>query len=123
MSSTGGFGAEHRLAVYGTLAPGRANEHLLGALVGTWTLGTVRGHLHERGWGAASGYPGIVLDDSGPHVEVHLFTSRQLPVHWDDLDHFEGPGYRRRAAVVHCDGSELTAYVYALADDEIPPET
>jgi gamma-glutamylcyclotransferase (GGCT)/AIG2-like uncharacterized protein YtfP len=120
VTATDGFGIEHRLATYGTLAPGRTNEHILAELDGTWTLGTVRGHLFERGWGAADGYPGIVLDDSGPHVEVHVFTSSHLPAHWDNLDHFEGPGYRRNPVVVRRGDVEIDAYIYALADDAIP---
>lgn len=109
------FGVEDRLATYGTLSPGRSNAHVLGGLAGTWTQGTVRGHLFERGWGAAAGYPGI--DEAGPTVDVHVFTSRDLPAHWDRLDRFEGPGYRRLQVLVHIDGSETLAYVYALAEE------
>ena len=117
MSAADRLGLEYRLATYGTLAPGRPNGHLLDGLAGTWTLGTIRGHLHERGWGADDGYPGIVLDDSGPKVEVHVFASRDLPAHWQRLDDFEGSGYRRVPVSVSGDSGEVTAYVYALADD------
>ena len=116
MGTAGSLGLEHRLATYGTLAPGRPNEHLLSDLIGTWTLGTVTGHLHGRGWGADDGYPGIVLNDSGPQVEVHLFTSEHLPAHWQRLDDFEGPGYRRVPVIVRSDGGKAAAYIYTLAD-------
>ncbi len=76
MSVADQLGLEHRLATYGTLAPGRPNAHLLDGLAGIWTVGTIKGHLYERGWGADDGYPGIVLDDSGPVVQVHVFASR-----------------------------------------------
>ncbi|MEO0493943.1 MAG: hypothetical protein AAF081_11055 [Actinomycetota bacterium] len=65
-------GVETRLAVYGTLGPGGPNEHRLAHLGGAWVAGTVRGHLRERGWGAAHGYPGYrrattrVVTDDGP---------------------------------------------------------
>jgi gamma-glutamylcyclotransferase (GGCT)/AIG2-like uncharacterized protein YtfP len=117
MSTAGRLGLEYRLATYGTLAPGRANAHLLAELSGTWTRGVIRGHLHERGWGAADGYPGIVLDDSGPTVDVDVLASADLPAHWHRLDDFEGPGYRRVPVTVSVDGGEVAAYIYALAED------
>lgn len=54
-----------RLFVYGTLAPGRPNEHVLSAVPGTWQRGTVRGRLMQAGWGAEQGYPGVVIDEIG----------------------------------------------------------
>ncbi|MDO5633941.1 MAG: 4a-hydroxytetrahydrobiopterin dehydratase [Micrococcus sp.] len=114
-------GADEQFAVYGTLAPGRPNAHIMAGLRGAWREGVVHGHLHESGWGAASGYPGIVLDDEGPAVHTFLFTSADLPTHWDRLDAFEGPGYQRtQTAVVLEDGRRVTAWIYALAEDAIP---
>ena len=107
--------AQRRLATYGTLSPGRSNHHQLAGLAGDWSRGEVRGHLHAEGWGAAEGYPGIVLDDDGPTVAVDLFTSDDLPAHWSRLDAFEGEGYRRvvvRVATLH---GEVEACVYELA--------
>lgn len=49
-----------RLFVYRTLAPGRANHHVLAGIPGTWEVATLRGELIEKGWGAAMGYPGII---------------------------------------------------------------
>jgi gamma-glutamylcyclotransferase (GGCT)/AIG2-like uncharacterized protein YtfP len=49
---------EH-LFVYGTLAPGRPNEHVLEPLDGTWRRATVRGDLLDVGWGAEHGYPAL----------------------------------------------------------------
>jgi len=39
--------AEHRLATYGTLAPGRPNHHQLDGLTGRWLEGHVNGTLVE----------------------------------------------------------------------------
>lgn len=114
MSTAARLGLEHRLATYGTLAPGRSNAHVLEELSGTWTRGSVRGHLHEPGWRI---YPGIVLDDSGPEVAVYVFVSPDLPAHWRRLDEFEGPGYRRVPVLVSSEAGEVSAYVYALVDD------
>ena len=103
------------LATYGTLAPERANAHQLETLKGNWSLGTVRGHLKEAGWGAQMGYPGLIIDAEGDAVEVHLFHSADLPDHWARLDAFEGPGYTRVAVSVETDVGPVPAYIYALA--------
>ena len=107
-------GAE-RLFVYGTLVPGGPNEHILKEIGGTFTPATVRGRLVEAGWGATMGYPGIVFDDETQRVEGVVLESGNLAAHWDKLDAFEGPGYERvsRLATL-ADGTEVTAYVYAL---------
>lgn len=109
------------LFVYGSLAPGRPNAHVLADVPGTWEPAAVRGTLLQEGWGAAMGYPGIVLDPHGDRVEGLLFTSEALPEHWARLDAFEGAGYRRVLTVVaRADGVAVDAYVYTLADDVHP---
>lgn len=75
----------HRLFVYGTLAPGRPNEHILADIPGEWESATVLGTLHQQGWGAAAGYPGIVLDGQGSEVEGFLFSAETLAEHWARL--------------------------------------
>ncbi len=107
--------AERRLATNGTLAPGRPNHHQLAGLTGRWRRGTIRGRLVEAGWGAALGFPGLVLDEAGPAIEVHLFETQDLPRHWQRLDAFEGPGYRRVPTRVQTAEGELDAFIYALA--------
>lgn len=105
-----------RLAVYGTLAPGRRNAHVLDDVPGDWSRGTVQGTRFEDGW---HGYPGLVLD-GGDEVDVHVLRSRLLPEHLARLDAFEGPGYRRVVADVHlADGPPVRAWVYVL---DAPPE-
>ena len=95
---------DRRLVVYGTLAPGRENAHVLEHLGGTWTEVVIHGHLVASGWGFASGYPGIELDADGPAVPGWLLESSALERAWDELDHFEGSGYRRRAVRPSIDG-------------------
>lgn len=105
-----------RLFVYGSLAPGRANAHVLADLRGTWEPASVTGTLRQQGWGAAIGFPGIVLDAGGDEVIGQVFTSEDLPRHWARLDTFEGEGYRRVPAIVRLqDGREVEAYIYCLA--------
>jgi gamma-glutamylcyclotransferase (GGCT)/AIG2-like uncharacterized protein YtfP len=103
-----------RLAVYGTLAPGRVNHHQISALAGSWQRGTVKGTLFSSGWGAALGFPGLILDPLGPSVDVELFESMDLPEHWARLHEFEGSGYRRVVAMVNTEEGERNAWIYVL---------
>jgi len=114
-------GPNHRLAVYGSLAPGRPNHHQMNGLSGRWIKGTVRGRLLQEGWGAELGYPGIVLDPGGPTVGVQLFESPDLSDHWSRLDEFEGPGYRRTVTAVSTAEGDLPASIYVLAVGRITP--
>ena len=104
-----------RLFVYGSLAPGRPNEHILGELEGVWEPAVIRGTLHDRGWGAGMGFPAVVPESNGDEVEGLLFTSAALLDFWQVLDDFEGEGYQRVqvSAWLSC-GSVVEAHVYAL---------
>jgi gamma-glutamylcyclotransferase (GGCT)/AIG2-like uncharacterized protein YtfP len=106
----------HRLFVYGTLAPGQPNEHVLAEVCGEWESATVTGKLFHEGWGAALGYPGIVLDELGEDVPGLLFSSESLPEHWARLDAFEGDGYERVLTLARRkDGSTVRAHIYKLS--------
>lgn len=104
------------LFVYGTLAPGEPNEHVLKPINGTWQKGIVKGELYESGWGAAMGFPGIVLDPVGSDVSGQLFSSAELDAHWPRLDAFEGDGYQRVITTVWlANGDKVDAYIYELS--------
>lgn len=104
-----------RLFVYGSLAPGQPNEHLLKEFGGSWEHATVTGTLHSEGWGATMGYPAIVLDKFAEEVEGFLFSSDKLSDHWAMLDEFEGEAYERVLTVVKLrNGCQVDAFVYAL---------
>ncbi|MBS0582100.1 MAG: gamma-glutamylcyclotransferase [Proteobacteria bacterium] len=106
-----------RLFVYGTLAPGRPNAHMLAPVPGEWQPATVRGTLFQEGWGAAVGFPGIVLDDRAEPVHGFVFTSPELGDHWSRLDEFEGDGYERVAVVAElANGERVQAQIYALRE-------
>ena len=64
--------ATHRLAVYGSLRPGRPNHDVVARLVGRWVAGEVQGRLVQSGWGAAFGFPAAVLDPDGPAIPVEV---------------------------------------------------
>ena len=104
-----------RLFVYGTLAPGQPNEHVLKRFSGTWEPAIVRGNLVEGGWGSALGYPGIVLSESGADVKGLIFTSDELANQWKLLDDFEGDGYvRRTTTAILSDETTVQVQVYTL---------
>jgi len=105
---------EHRLATYGSLAPGRPNHSHVAGLRGRWLDGHVHGRLVEAGWGAALGYPALVLDPGGPAVDVQVLESPDLPARWPHLDDFEGPGYERVLTTVHTAGGDVAAHLYVL---------
>jgi gamma-glutamylcyclotransferase (GGCT)/AIG2-like uncharacterized protein YtfP len=89
------FGTGHTLAVYGTLAPGQPNHHVLAPLGGEWTEGLIEGDLVPMGWGAALGYPGFRPREGGEAVAVQVLRAPLLASAWPTLDRFEGPGYQR----------------------------
>ncbi len=104
-----------RLFVYGTLGPGRPNEHVLADIGGDWQKATITGMLQQKGWGAEMGYPGIVLDEDGDIVDGFLFISENLTNNWFKLDAFEGEAYVRvRTKAKLENGRFVDAYVYAL---------
>jgi gamma-glutamylcyclotransferase (GGCT)/AIG2-like uncharacterized protein YtfP len=101
----------HRLFVYGTLAPGRSNAHVLADVAGQWEPATATGTLVPE-----AGYPGLILDERGGAVAGFLFSSETLAEHWPRLDAFEGDGYVRvLTGVTRQDGTAVEAYVYALS--------
>ncbi len=108
-------GIDTRLAVYGTLAPGKSNHDQLDGLQGAWLNGVVRGRLIEHGWAARDGYPALVLDPRGPSVALQIFISPDLPDHWQRLDAFEGADYRRAPTMVEIGDDRVEAWIYAAA--------
>jgi gamma-glutamylcyclotransferase (GGCT)/AIG2-like uncharacterized protein YtfP len=103
------------LFVYGTLAPGKPNEHVLAPLAGIWQPATMTGQLMQLGWGAALGYPALVPDVTGEAVRGFVFSSPRLPDFLPTLDAFEGEQYERVLIEAHLDdGSPVEAFVYAL---------
>ena len=103
------------LFVYGTLGPGRPNEHILSAIGGTWEEASVNGYLKSQGWGAAMGYPGIILDNHAGEIKGYIFCSNNLNYHWDELDDFEGEEYLRILTTIKTkDNNYVEAYIYTL---------
>ncbi|TDF82317.1 gamma-glutamylcyclotransferase family protein [Pseudomonas sp. H9] len=104
-----------RLFVYGTLGPGRPNEHVMLNIGGDWQPAMLKGRLEQAGWGAEMGFPGLVIADDGDEIHGHVFSSENFPAHWPALDEFEGAEYQRVLTnVTLASGAVIEAYVYAL---------
>lgn len=119
------FGTNSTLAVYGTLAPGRQNYHIVRPLGGDWTDGLIEGDLQETGWGATLGYPAFRPRTGGSILQIRVLQSEKLPEGWKMVDEFEGPEYHRILIPVFfveeqgADGSRrlyTVANIYAARD-------
>jgi len=110
------FRVSHALAVYGTLAPGRPNHHVVAPLGGAWTTGAVEGDLAPSGWGAALGYPAFHPRPGGPSVAVQVLHSSALPDAWPRLDAFEGSEYRRILVPVWAPGGTTGRQLLTVAN-------
>jgi gamma-glutamylcyclotransferase (GGCT)/AIG2-like uncharacterized protein YtfP len=105
------FQCSQRLAVYGTLAPGEGNHHLLADCPGTWTRGAVPGRRSMRR------FPVFTYDPAASPVPVQLLASRGLPGAWTRLDAFEGSDYPRILVPVFAGGHLLAvANLYAARE-------
>ncbi len=107
-----GYRIDERLAVYGSLAPGESNAHILAPLAGTWTDGVVRGTLRPILTGYAAGYRGIRLDAEGDPVPCKVFSSHDLPGFWSSLDAFEGAEFFRTIIRVEVGDTMIKANLY-----------
>lgn len=103
------------LFVYGSLAKGRKNAHVLENIGGFWSPASIYGRLIADGWGSDLGYPGLVLDENAALVDGFVFSSPDLQSHWEKLDSFEGEEYNRvLAEVLLSNNKPLDAFVYVL---------
>ena len=96
-----------KLVVYGTLAPGQPNHHIIAGIAGSWFDCVVRGSIRSEG-----GLPVFAWNPSGPEVRAQLFVSADLPESWAQIDAFEGSPYRRHLIPVKQEGDFAVANVY-----------
>ncbi len=92
---------------------------MLSHIAGSWQKASIRGRLVQEGWGAQSGYPGVIVDASAPTVEGFVLTSDALENEWKRLDEFEGTQYQRVATTAQLeDGRVVPVYVYQVGSRE-----
>lgn len=99
-----------RLVVYGTLAPGEVNHHILEPIPGNWSRCVLRGAIDRSG-----SFPVFQWDPSGEALEAQLFESPELPDHWLRIDRFEGPRYKRLIVPAETERGIKMANVYVAA--------
>jgi len=102
----------HALLVYGTLAPGRENHHLLSGLAGTWSEVTIEGEIGD--W---LGYPMFRWSEGGAANPAWLLRSAELPAHYERLDRFETDAYARRVIPYSSPAGDGVAQCYVAAGD------
>jgi gamma-glutamylcyclotransferase (GGCT)/AIG2-like uncharacterized protein YtfP len=106
-----------RLFVYGTLAPGEDNFHLIERANGHWESASCFGRIFTQTKGAHVGLPCFEPTVDGERVEGMLFSSLELVNYWEMLDKFEGELYERRLIPVKTEkGEDVEAFVYANID-------
>jgi gamma-glutamylcyclotransferase (GGCT)/AIG2-like uncharacterized protein YtfP len=113
------FASAHtKLAVYGSLGPGRENERVMTAIGGIWREGfSIAGTRLSKGWGASLGYPGVRWEIGVGGVEVVVFDSKDLPLHWAELDAFEGDEYARLYVSLWSNGEATdVAFAYTIRE-------
>jgi gamma-glutamylcyclotransferase (GGCT)/AIG2-like uncharacterized protein YtfP len=115
------FNTNQTLAVYGTLAPGKPNHHILAPYGGTWSDGTVEGDLFTGGWGSSLGYPAFKPREGGSIIEVKVLKAPALSAAWPSVDEFEGDGYQRILVPVFNAAGELStvANLYACFQQDV----
>lgn len=97
----------HRLAVYGTLAPGESNHAVVADLDGEWLQGTVRGELTM-----GRHFPRFRWSRAGSEVAVKVLNSVDLPGQYPRIDRFEGRSYARSLVPVDLGGSPSVCNIY-----------
>lgn len=109
-----------RLAIYGTLAPGRENHHVVASITPqSWNAATLHARLIQDA--CDDQFPGVIIDPCAPTIPVSVLESPQLPKHWERLDRFEGPAYRRTLAPINLDrGAIVAACVYEIHPNRAP---
>jgi gamma-glutamylcyclotransferase (GGCT)/AIG2-like uncharacterized protein YtfP len=104
-----------KIFVYGTLKLGEKNSYLLDRIGGEWIEATVKGSLHEEGWGSKFGCPGIKVDEKGQVVRGYIFRSDKLEENISFFDEFEGGEYKRTITDITLkNGLTIKSYIYQL---------
>lgn len=112
------IGKESVLIIYGSLAPGEKNHHIISHIPGEWHRATIKGKIKDNGWSDnRSAYPEFnrVKDESEAEtIHVQAFISKELHQYWTDIDEFEGTELYGRKPIdcVLENGQKTTAFIY-----------
>jgi hypothetical protein len=97
----------HRLAVYGSLAPGGANQDQLAGLDGQWQDGAVKGVVEER-----DGFLEFHWRLKAKSVPVKVLSTSKVNAQFVRLDRFEGPRYHRILVPIVVDEKTAVCNIY-----------
>jgi len=104
------------LVVYGSLAPGEANHHVISHIKGIWLKAFIKGKIIDNGWSTRTGYPEFqrTFDSGSNTIEVLAFMSEELDNYWEDIDAFEGTElYNRTRISCKLEGGQIiSAFIY-----------
>lgn len=104
------------LIIYGSLAPGEANHHIISHINGIWLKAFIKGKIIDNGWATRTGYPEFkrASDKDSHSVEVLAFMSEELDDHWKQLDDFEATeSYKRTTITCELEGGQIVeAFIY-----------
>ncbi len=104
-----------KLAIYGTLAPGKVNHHHIAELGGEWRGAAVRGSLGAVPCGVHQALPAMVLDPAASPHPLQVLVCQRLADAWARLDAFEGAEMQRLLVPLEGDGGVTgVANIYAL---------
>ncbi len=98
--------SDHCLIVYGTLAPGEKNHHIVVPFGGEWKEGEVRGRRF-----ICRRYPSFEWDEAGDSISVKVLISQNI--NWEKLDQFEGEDYQRIKIPVKVGENFFLGNIYA----------
>ena len=104
-----------KLVVYGTLAPGEANQSMLGEIKGSWSPCVVNGKRAIE----ASGLTTFSWSLNEAEHNLQIFESLELPEHWNRLEAFEGARYRRRLVLARVGAKLCVAYAFVARPDSL----
>lgn len=109
---------EKVLIIYGSLAPGEKNHHIISHIKGSWHKATIQGRIIDNGWSDnRSGYPEFQKVENGEAantLSVMAFISSELDAHWKLLDDFEASENYSRVRI-SCkleNGEQKDAFIY-----------
>lgn len=111
---------QQHLVVYGTLAPGQSNHHIVLHIKGEWRPAVIQGKLEFRDTGPTNSYPAFshTTPELAATIESFVFSSRDLAAHWPLLDEFEGEGYRRILTRYELKNGDFGyGYIYAFNEE------
>src|SRR3990172_8794843 len=98
---------DHKLVVYGTLAPGAPNESILKNIDGVWQDCQIKGEIKIH-----NGLKHFKWNINADEIDTKMFISKSLPEKLPSIDKFEGSKYHRILISVKVEDRWVIANIY-----------